>query len=88
MHAFRINLGISLCMDYKWYYVEVILKEISINGHGNNTYYTANKSCEEIIDENTEYIKRLGFKTTEKKKQCRSCTGFITSIRIQQVPAS
>ena len=51
-------------MDYKWYYAEVILNEKSINGHGNNTYYTANKSCEEIIDENTEYIKCLGFKTT------------------------
>ena len=68
MHAFKINLGIFLCMDYKWYYVEVILNEISINGHRNNTYCTANKICYEIIDKNTKYTKRFGFKTIEKEK--------------------
>ena len=32
------------------------------------TYCKTNKSCDEIIDENTEYTKRLGFKITEKEK--------------------
>ena len=34
--------------------------------HENNTYCRANESCDEIIDENTEYTKRL---TTEKEKK-------------------
>ena len=33
-----------------------------------NTYCIANKSCDEIIDESTEYITRLGFKIFEKEK--------------------
>ena len=42
------------------------------------TYCKTNKSCDEIIDENTEYTKRLGFKITEKeKKYYRSFTGFL-----------
>ena len=36
--------------------------------NGNNTYYKANKSCDEIIDGNTEYTKILDFKITEKEK--------------------
>ena len=51
----------------KHYYVEVMLNEIVVIGHGNNTYCKANKSCDEIIDENV-YIKRLSFKITEKEK--------------------
>ena len=35
-------------------------------GHGNTTYCNANTSCAEIIDENTEYTKRLGSKILEK----------------------
>ena len=34
----------------KRYYVEMILKKIGVNGHGNNTDCKANKSCDEIID--------------------------------------
>ena len=45
----------------------MILKEIRITGHGNKTYCKANKSCDELIDENTEYTKRLGFQVTEKE---------------------
>ena len=45
----------------KRYYVEVILNEISVIGTENNTYYKANKNCDEITDENTKYTKRLGF---------------------------
>ena len=36
--------------------------------HGNNTHCKANKSRDEIIDEDTEYTKCLGFKITEKEK--------------------
>ena len=36
--------------------------------HGNNTYCKAYKSCDEIIDENTEYTKRLELKSQRKKK--------------------
>ena len=36
-------------------------------GHGYNTYCKANKSCDEITDENAKYTKRLNFKITEKK---------------------
>lgn len=52
----------------KRYYVEVILNKISVIGHRNSTYAKANKSCNEMIDESTQYTKRLGFKTTEKEK--------------------
>ena len=34
------------------------------------------KSCDEIIDKNWEYTKRLGFNITEIKN-CRLCTGFL-----------
>ena len=44
----------------------MILNEIRVIGHGNNTYCRGNISREEIIDENTEYSKRLGFKIEEK----------------------
>ena len=40
----------------KRYYVEVILKEIGVIGHGNKTYCKSNKSGDESIDENREYI--------------------------------
>ena len=46
----------------------VILYEIGVIGHGNNTYCKANKSCDAIIDENLEYTKRLSFKITENVK--------------------
>ena len=44
------------------------MNEIGIIGHGNNTCCKANKSYDEIVDENTKYTKRLGFKITEKEK--------------------
>ena len=40
----------------------------TVTGHGNNTYYEANKNRDEIINEDTEYTKRLGFKITETTK--------------------
>ena len=52
----------------KRYYAEVILKEIGIIGTGSNTYVKANKSAEEIIDENITYTKRLGFEVNDKDK--------------------
>ena len=52
----------------KQYDAEVILNEIVAIGHGHNTNCKANKSCDEIMDENTEYTKHLGFKITEKEK--------------------
>ena len=67
----------------------MILNEISVVRHQNNTYCKANKSCDQIIDENTEYTKRLGFKNTGKqKKDYRSCNGFLKCRRIQQVHVS
>ena len=48
--------------------LKVILNEIGVFGHGNNTFCQANESCDEIIDENTEYTKRLGFIITDKEK--------------------
>ena len=52
----------------KRYYVEVILNEIAVIGHGNNTDCRASESRDEIIDENTKYTRRLGCKITEKEK--------------------
>ena len=60
--------SIIVAIICKRYYVKVILNEIGITGHGNNTYCKANENYDEIIDENTEYTKRLGFKITEKEK--------------------
>ena len=48
--------------------VDKKLNEIRVIGHGNNTYCKANKSCDLIKDENTEYTKRLGFKITDYVK--------------------
>ena len=68
------------------HYVEVILNELGVIGHENNTYCKANKSCDEIIDENAKHTKRFSFKITENEKNnYRSCTGFQNYIRIQQV---
>ena len=47
----------------------LILKEISFVGHRNKTYCKANKSCDELTDENTENTRRFCFKVTEKKTQ-------------------
>ena len=44
------------------------MNEIRVIGHGNSTYCKANKSCDDIIDENTDYTKRLCFKITEQEK--------------------
>ena len=46
----------------------MILIKIGVIGHRNNTQCQANKSCYEIIDENREYAKRLGFTNTLKEK--------------------
>ena len=58
----------------------MILNEIGVIGQINNTQCKANKRCDGIIDENTEYTKRLTF-TTEVKKHCRSCTEFLKGIQ-------
>ena len=52
----------------KRYYVEVILKEIGVIGADNNTYVKAERSAEEIIDENTCYANRLGFEVKDTEK--------------------
>ena len=52
----------------KRYYVEATLNKIGVIGHRNDTYFKINESCDDIIDENTEYAKRFGFKITEKEK--------------------
>ena len=50
----------------KRYYVEVILKEIGIIGEGNKTYVPSSVSKEEIIDDNSEYSKKLKADISEK----------------------
>ena len=62
----------------KRYYVEVILKEIGILGDGSETYEKADRSKEEIIDENQVYSEKLGYTLSEKEKDlptmyCRPC---------------
>ena len=52
----------------KKYYVEVILKEIGVLGNGSFTYEKASQSKDEIVDENQEYSKRLGYCLSEKEK--------------------
>ena len=37
-------------------------------GHGNKDYCKDNKICDELIDGNIEYTKRLGFKVIEKER--------------------
>ena len=46
-----------------------MLKEIGILGSGNETYEKANRSKEEIVDDNREYSDRLGYELTEKEKE-------------------
>ena len=53
----------------KRYYAVVIINKIGVIGHRNHTYFKINESCDEIINENTEYAKRFGFKITEKEKR-------------------
>ena len=43
--------------------------EIGAFGHENKTCCKANKRCDELIDENTEFTKRLDFQVTEKEKK-------------------
>ena len=62
----------------------MILNEIGVIGQINNTQCKANKRCDEIIDENTEFTKRLAF-TTEVKEHYRSCTEFLKGIQNQKV---
>ena len=52
----------SIC---KRCYVEIIQNERVVIGDGNNCYGKANKSCDHIIDENSEF---LVFKITETEK--------------------
>ena len=63
----------------KRYYFEMMLIEIGVIGRRNNTYCQGNKSCDEIIYENTEYIKRLNFKIIEKEK-AQPITHWIFTI--------
>ena len=58
----------NIAVICKKYYVEVILKEIGFIGMGNSTYSQSEKCLEEIISDNTEYAKRLGYKMADKEK--------------------
>lgn len=51
----------------KRYYVEVVLKEIGILGDGSETYEEANRSKDEIIDDNRVYSQKLGYTLSEKE---------------------
>ena len=46
----------------KRFCVEDILNEIGVTGDGSKTYCKANKSCDGIIDKNTEYTKYRTFR--------------------------
>ena len=46
----------------------MILKEIGILGDGSETYEMAERSKEEIIDENQVYSEKLGYTLSEKEK--------------------
>lgn len=72
----------------KRYYVVVILNKIGVIGHRNHTYFKINESCDEIINENTEYANVLSLKSQKKQKDYQSCTAFLNGIRIQQVHVS
>ena len=52
----------------KKYYVEVILKEIGVIGKSNPTYHITDMPSNEIVHNNCEYSKHLGFTLTEKEK--------------------
>ena len=52
----------------KRYYEDVILKETGILGDGSETYEKADRSKEEIIDENQVYTEKLGYTLSEKEK--------------------
>ena len=51
----------------KRYYVEVILREIGIQGDGSDTYERTERCKEEIVDDNREYSERLGYSLSEKE---------------------
>ena len=51
----------------KRYYVEVVLREIGIQGQGSDTYERTDRCKEEIVDDNREYSKRLGYSLSEKE---------------------
>ena len=62
-----IYISNNVSVICKRYYVEVVLKEIGILGDGSDTYETANKSKDEIIDDNRVYSERLGYSISEKE---------------------
>ena len=67
---------------FKRYYVEIIFQEGV--GHGNKTYWKANITCDELIDENTEYTKQWVLKS-QKKNDTFYIPGFLKYIWIQQL---
>ena len=54
-------------------------------GHGNKDYCKDNKICDELIDGNIEYTKRLDFKVIEKERALLLRTGLQKCVRIQIV---
>lgn len=73
-------------MICKWYYVQAILNEIGVIEYGKNTYCKAEKSGDELMDENAEYIICFSFQIIEKEKHYLSCSGFLKCTRIQHNP--
>ena len=60
------------------------MKEIGAIGYGSRTYCKANKSCDELIDENTEFTKCLGIGAIgyENRAYCKVNKSCDESIRI------
>ena len=49
--------------------MQVLLQETGLLGNQSNTYKISSKSKQEIINDNTSYSKRLGFKINEQEKE-------------------
>ena len=56
----------NVCIICKKFYIEVILKEIGILGPGNPTYHISDSSKDEIIQNNTNFTRKLKLNPTEK----------------------
>jgi len=65
----------------KRYYAEVVLKEIGILGHGSETYEKADRSKDEIIDDNRIYSEKLGYELSEKEKDLPTMYWFPKMLK-------
>ena len=62
------NVLNNVAIIFKRYYVEAILKITGAVEYENKIYCKTEKSCDDLIEENTKYYESLIFKVTEKEK--------------------